>query len=51
VIAGFYCEADDICALLWYYFLTDVTGQPVGPMLNGQEVQEASFTASLLHYE
>jgi len=49
VISGFCCEADDICALLDYYFLTDVSGQPVGPMFKGQEIQEASFTARLLH--
>jgi hypothetical protein len=35
----------EICVVLWYYtveweFLTDVSGQPIGPILKGQEIQK-----------
>ena len=44
VISGFRRYVDQICALLGYYaaqngkFPTDVLGQPIGPILKGQEV-------------
>ena len=43
MISGFHRDVDEICALLGCYaacsgqFLTDVSGQPVGPIFKGQE--------------
>jgi hypothetical protein len=43
-ISGFRRDVDEICALLGYYArLTDVSGQPIRPILKGQEVQEESI--------